>query len=61
MTDRFAGEEGSDMRTSLTIMRALARMGGAREIVDAVIYLASESAPFVTGTSLKIDGGFLSQ
>lgn len=36
-------------------LHPLGRMGEVREIVDAVLYL--ESAPFVTGETLHVDGG----
>ena len=61
MIDRFAGEEGSDMRTGLTALHPVGSIGKADEIADAVLYLASDAASFVTGTSLKVDGGFLAQ
>jgi 3-oxoacyl-[acyl-carrier protein] reductase len=37
---------------------ALGRYGRAEEVAGAVAYLASEGAGFVTGTTLRIDGGF---
>jgi NAD(P)-dependent dehydrogenase (short-subunit alcohol dehydrogenase family) len=61
MIDRFAGEEGSEMRVGLTAMHPVGRMGKADEVADAVLFLASDASSFVTGTSLKVDGGFLSQ
>ncbi|MFO0870690.1 MAG: SDR family oxidoreductase [Pirellulales bacterium] len=39
------------------LCRALGRMVTPAEIAEAVIYLASPAAVFVTGTSLAIDGG----
>ena len=36
-----------------------ARWGEAREIADAIIYLASPAAGYVTGAVLPVDGGYL--
>lgn len=35
------------------------RLGSGRDIANAVLYLASDEASFVTGTSLVVDGGLL--
>ena len=35
------------------------RLGTGRDIANAVLYLASDEASFVTGTSLGVDGGLL--
>jgi 2-keto-3-deoxy-L-fuconate dehydrogenase len=43
-----------DMRST----QALGRMGEPREIAAAALYLASDEAAFVTGSSLIIDGGW---
>ncbi|BAY87568.1 short chain dehydrogenase [Calothrix parasitica NIES-267] len=37
------------------------RMGTAREVAEAVIWLFSDAASFVTGTTLAVDGGYLAQ
>ncbi|MEH2348476.1 MAG: 3-oxoacyl-ACP reductase family protein [Nostoc sp.] len=39
-------------------MIALQRYGRSEEVADMVSYLASAEAGFITGASLKIDGGF---
>ncbi len=39
-------------------LMALPRYGHGDEIAGMVSYLASEEAGFITGASLKIDGGF---
>jgi 2-keto-3-deoxy-L-fuconate dehydrogenase len=49
-----------DAGESLDTLRArqpMGRLGTPEEIADAVLYLASDAAAFVTGSSLVIDGG----
>jgi NAD(P)-dependent dehydrogenase (short-subunit alcohol dehydrogenase family) len=60
MVDRFVGKEG-DARQQLASMHPMGRMGKPEEIADAVIYLCSDRASFVTGQSLALDGGFTTQ
>ena len=38
------------------------RFGEAKELIGAAVFLASSQASgFVTGTDIRVDGGFLSQ
>jgi 2-keto-3-deoxy-L-fuconate dehydrogenase len=49
-----------DVGESLDALRArqpMGRLGTTGEIAEAVLYLASDAAAFVTGTALVIDGG----
>ena len=39
----------------------LGRMGNVQDVSNAIVYLASEAADLVTGTSLKVDGGWTAQ
>lgn len=60
MVDRFAGKEGP-ARDGLVAMHPVGRLGKPEEIAAAVLYLCSDAAKFTTGTSLKVDGGWLAQ
>ncbi|MFJ9690630.1 SDR family NAD(P)-dependent oxidoreductase [Kitasatospora sp. NPDC101183] len=50
-----ADGDSADFQRGFT---ALGRYGTAAEIADAVSYLAGESARYVTGAELAVDGGF---
>ena len=39
---------------------AMKRMGELQELVGAAVFLASDAARFVTGSTLRVDGGYLS-
>jgi NAD(P)-dependent dehydrogenase (short-subunit alcohol dehydrogenase family) len=43
----------------LTMRTPMARFGTAEEVAGAAVYFASDSASFVTGQILAVDGGFL--
>lgn len=46
------------MRETVESAHQLNRMGTAAEVANAVAFLASEEASFVTGSSMIVDGGF---
>ncbi len=59
-TDLNAQLLDSTPRGQELLMRTpMARFGKTAELVGAVVYLASDSASFVTGQILVVDGGFL--
>jgi len=60
MIDRFTGgtEEGMEQMKS---MEPIGRMGEPEEVADAVMFLCSKKASFVTGHPLVVDGGFVAQ
>tara|TARA_Y100000389_G_scaffold188679_1_gene211534 strand:- start:380 stop:766 length:387 start_codon:yes stop_codon:yes gene_type:complete len=47
----------AEKRNMAIAMHPIGRLGTAKEVVDAICWLASDEASFVTGTSLAIDGG----
>jgi NAD(P)-dependent dehydrogenase (short-subunit alcohol dehydrogenase family) len=51
--------EPLDRFLSLAAKRPLGRIGRPEDIAAAVLYLASDAAAFVTGTTLVVDGGGL--
>ena len=40
-------------------MHAMGRIGESEEVANAIAFLASDWASFITGTSLVVDGGLL--
>ncbi len=54
---RGALNENSDFREDITEHTPLARIANAREVAEAVQYLASEASDFVTGQIITVDGG----
>ncbi len=61
MIDRFAGEDGTEGRQQLASQHPMGRLGEAKEVAAAVLYLASDAASFTTGISLPVDGGYLAK
>ncbi|GAA4842012.1 SDR family oxidoreductase [Paenibacillus vulneris] len=45
----------------LISLHPMGRLGKPEEVAKAVLFLASEDASFITGTSLLIDGGYTAQ
>jgi NAD(P)-dependent dehydrogenase (short-subunit alcohol dehydrogenase family) len=43
----------------LLMLTPMGRFGKTEELIGATVYLASDSASFVTGQILVVDGGFL--
>jgi NAD(P)-dependent dehydrogenase (short-subunit alcohol dehydrogenase family) len=52
-----AGVDYDAYHEALTQYPYLKRIGTAEEVADAILYLASDAAAFVTGAMLSIDGG----
>ncbi len=56
MTEPFFRDDG--FRATVLSMIPLGRLGTVDDIMGAALYLASDASSLVTGTSLKVDGGW---
>jgi NAD(P)-dependent dehydrogenase (short-subunit alcohol dehydrogenase family) len=61
MLHRFTGGPGTDFFDQLSGLHPIGRLGRPEEIAEAVVWLCSEKASFVTGQSLTADGGWTAQ
>jgi NAD(P)-dependent dehydrogenase (short-subunit alcohol dehydrogenase family) len=48
-----------DERRALIDQHPIGRMGTVGEVAEAVVWLSSDAASFTTGSTLRVDGGFL--
>lgn len=55
----FTGESDSDQ--ALIEQHPMGRVGLPHEVAEAVVWLCSDAASFVTGQALAIDGGYVAQ
>lgn len=57
MIDRITGKD-KEVEKQFTGMEPMGRMGDAGEVAEAVVWLCSDAASFVTGIAMPVDGGF---
>jgi 3-oxoacyl-[acyl-carrier protein] reductase len=53
MTDVLSGQVKEDLKTRIP----LGRMGSARDVAAAIVFLASDEAGYITGHVLDVNGG----
>jgi NAD(P)-dependent dehydrogenase (short-subunit alcohol dehydrogenase family) len=58
--ERFTGG-AAEAEAQFTILEPIGRMGEPEEVAEAVVWLCSEAASFVTGHSMVVDGGLTAQ
>ncbi|MFY0614127.1 MAG: glucose 1-dehydrogenase [Hyphomicrobiaceae bacterium] len=56
LTERYF--QDAEMAETIKSIHAMHRWGEAREIARAILFLASDDASFITGTTLMVDGGW---
>ena len=58
MFDRFTGGAGAELQPEIAAMHPVGRTGQPEEVAEAVVWLCSDKASFVTAQSLAVDGGW---
>jgi NAD(P)-dependent dehydrogenase (short-subunit alcohol dehydrogenase family) len=51
----------AEVEAQFTAMEPVGRMGTPDEVAEAVVWLCSDAASFVTGVTLPVDGGFVAR
>jgi NAD(P)-dependent dehydrogenase (short-subunit alcohol dehydrogenase family) len=60
MFDKMIAEgQGEELNAMLKACVPMGRMGRPEEIADAVLWLCSSAASYVTGQSISVDGGYV--
>ena len=59
ITDRTLNDP--DVKAMIIGMEPIGRMGKPEEVAEAVVWLCSDAASFVTGHSMVVDGGLVAQ
>ena len=52
---------GEPLLETFRALHPAGRLGRAREVAEAILFLASDRASFITGAVLPIDGGYTTQ
>lgn len=58
---RSRGRPLDEYRQELCEYHPIGRLGRPREVANAVLFLASDDASFITGTAFSVDGGYTCQ
>nr|MDZ8038898.1 SDR family oxidoreductase [Nostoc sp. CreGUA01] len=62
-TDMFEAATGGqdEVKAYITGLHPIGRIGTPLEVANAVLFLSSDIASFITGEMLMVDGGFVAQ
>ena len=61
MVQHYTGGDPETEAQLAAVVEPVGRMGSPDEIAEAVVWLCSEAASFVTGHALAVDGGYLAE
>jgi NAD(P)-dependent dehydrogenase (short-subunit alcohol dehydrogenase family) len=61
MLERAGMSAGSELYRQIASLHPLKRLGKPEEIAQAVVWLCSDAASFVTGHAMLVDGGYVAQ
>lgn len=57
LADKYAGGDLDGLRAKRNAQVPMGRMGESWDVANAVLFLASDKAKYITGTELVVDGG----
>ncbi|MEX2600231.1 MAG: SDR family oxidoreductase [Balneolaceae bacterium] len=58
MLDKAGITTDPDVKKMITDRHPIGRLGTSREVADAIVWLSSDEASFITGHTLLVDGGY---
>lgn len=61
LLEKAGMQSGSELHIAISNLHPMKRMGTSQEIAEAVIWLCSDAASFITGHALMVDGGYTAQ
>lgn len=61
MVERGLAKDEAQARALLDLMHPIGHMGRPQDIANAIAFLASDDAAFITGSELVVDGGYTAQ
>jgi NAD(P)-dependent dehydrogenase (short-subunit alcohol dehydrogenase family) len=59
MADRFTGGAQTGIEQFMMSLKPMRRRGTPAEVAEAIVWLCSDAASYVTGHSMVVDGGFM--
>jgi NAD(P)-dependent dehydrogenase (short-subunit alcohol dehydrogenase family) len=61
MVDRMFLNRRPDLEDRLAAVEPMGRLGKPEEVAEAVVWLCSDAASFVTGHTMTVDGGIYAE